>query len=78
MLGVYSETVYEIVPLPDGEIRTFSVQYHDRNHSTIRQLPGRHTIASSSVGIYQVGEIHALEAGDWHETTVPNRVLKFG
>jgi len=71
LTGTYSETVYALDDVPDGEYAHYSVEYHTRDDATVFDDRRRCQALPVVTSVCVPGEVHHLEAGVFHETTIP-------
>jgi hypothetical protein len=74
LAGPYAETVYEFAEMAEGDLVRYEVEYHSRDVATVRASDVRLRVVSSVNTTYTAGDIHYVDAGVWHETTIADAV----
>lgn len=68
--GRYRETVHHLQIDSSGPLTRFTVDYHTRDDATVTAEATKLRALASITNTYDVGDIHTLASGQWHESTI--------
>jgi hypothetical protein len=75
LCGTYTERVVQMEEDPQGPLTLFDVTYHDRDSATVIPRDSKLAIAAEAYRSYEVGQVHTLASGEWHETQIPETTM---